>query len=101
VKTGSNSTRFQIKCIVNVQIMNINILHKIPTSAQNESLHITHSAIRLQYFLVLILRTSRDTTKLGFLKLGVLNAGILNFGCFETGCFGFGCVGAIHQNWAI
>jgi hypothetical protein len=30
------------------------------------------SAIRLQYFLVLILRTSRETTKLGFLKLGVL-----------------------------
>jgi hypothetical protein len=56
------------------------------------------SAIRLQYFLVLILRTSRDTTKLGFLKLGVLNVGILNFSCFETGCFGFG---AIRENWAI
>jgi hypothetical protein len=44
--------------------------------------------------LVLILKTSRDKKKLGFLTLGVLNVGIMNFGCFETGCFGFGCVGA-------
>jgi hypothetical protein len=51
------------------------------------------SARRLEYFLVLILRTSRDTTKLGFLKLGVLNVGIMNLDCFEAGCFGFGCVG--------
>jgi hypothetical protein len=37
----------------------------------------------LQYFYFLILRTSRDTT-----KLGILNVGIMNFGCFETGLFG-------------
>jgi hypothetical protein len=42
----------------------------------------------LQYFLFLILRTSRDTTKLGILTLGVLNVGIMNFGCLETGLFG-------------
>jgi hypothetical protein len=44
--------------------------------------------------LVLILKNSRKTKKLGFLTLGVLIVGIMNFGCFETGCFGFGCVGA-------
>jgi hypothetical protein len=35
-----------------------------------------------------MLRTSRDTLKLGILKLGVLNVGIMNFGCFATGLFG-------------
>jgi hypothetical protein len=45
-------------------------------------------------FLVLISRTSRDTTKLGILTLAVLKVGIMNFSCFETGCFGFGCAGA-------
>jgi hypothetical protein len=38
----------------------------------------------LQYFLVLILTTSRDTTKLTFLTLAVLKVGIMNVGCFET-----------------
>jgi hypothetical protein len=42
----------------------------------------------LQYFLVLILTTSRDTTKLAFLTLAVLKVGIMNVGCFETGIFG-------------
>jgi hypothetical protein len=42
----------------------------------------------LQYFLFLILRTSRDTAKLGILKLGVFNVDIMNFGCFENGLFG-------------
>jgi hypothetical protein len=36
-------------------------------------------------FLVLILKTSRDTKKLNFLTLGVLNVGIMNFGCFGFG----------------
>jgi hypothetical protein len=45
-------------------------------------------------FLVLILTTCRDTTKLAFLTLAVLNVGIMNFSCFETGYFGFGCAGA-------
>jgi hypothetical protein len=44
--------------------------------------------------LILILITSRDPKKLGFLTLGVLKVGIMNFGYFETGCFGFGCVDA-------
>jgi hypothetical protein len=41
----------------------------------------------LQYFLVLKLTTSRDTTKLAFLTLAVLKVGIMNIGCFETGTF--------------
>jgi hypothetical protein len=42
----------------------------------------------LQYFLILILTTIRDTTKLAFLTLAVLKVGIMNVGCFETGIFG-------------
>jgi hypothetical protein len=42
--------------------------------------------------LVIIIKTSRDTKKQGFLTLGDLNVGIMNFGCF-----GFGCVGAVKK----
>jgi hypothetical protein len=50
--------------------------------------HIKLFGYMLQYFLVLILTTSRDTTKLAFLTLAVLKVGIMNVGCFETGIFG-------------
>jgi hypothetical protein len=43
--------------------------------------------------LVLILKTTHDTKKLGFLPLGVLNVGIMNFGCFGFGCVGAGQIG--------
>jgi hypothetical protein len=64
------------------------LLWVIASVIARKAVAILNCSAILQYFLFLILRTSRDTTKLGILILGVLNVGIMNFGCFETGLFG-------------